>query len=123
MKFVTPYTYKSIPGEVNSGELVTEPGQAFTTREIYERFLVTGRVQGSARLVTYDSDEVQNRDLDFQDNIDRPLDLTDIDEQMNNLYRMRAERIAEAQRQELAKRAASQGVNAESDAVSGSKSE
>lgn len=123
MIFRTPYTYKSLPGEVNSGEMVTEPGQAFTTREIYERFLVTGRVEGSARPVQYDSDEVHNRDLDFQDNIDRPLDLTDIDEQMNNLYKMRAERIAEAQRQELAKRTASQGASEASDAVSSPKGE
>lgn len=123
MKFYTPFDRKKFPGEINSGELITEPGQAFSTREIYERFIRTGRVEGVAKSVLYDTDNVEDSDLDNLTQIDRPLDLTDIDDKMNELYRLRTERIAQAQREELAKRTASQGSSAANDAVSSSKGE
>lgn len=122
MKFNTPFLRNLLPGEINSEEQVTEPGQAFTTREIYERYLVTGRVEGIARRSSYDSDEL-GRDPNPDDLIERPLDLTDIDKKMEELYKMRAERVAKAQKEELAKRTASQGSSAANDAVSSPKGE
>lgn len=90
MKFRTQYGHYHDPGENLSDEIVTEPGQAFTTREIYERFIVTGRVMGVARQVSFDSDTKE--DLSFDDLIPRPLDLTDIDAQIDDLNRMKRDR-------------------------------
>lgn len=88
--FRSPFNVSPDIGETNSHELVTEPGQAFTTREIYERYIVTGRVLGVAREVTFDSDSKE--DLTFDDLLPRPQDLTDIDDQIFNLNQMKKER-------------------------------
>lgn len=65
LNFKTLWNSSPDRGEENSHELITEPGQAFTTREIYTRFLTTGRVMSEARVV-YDSDEL-GREPDFDD--------------------------------------------------------
>lgn len=122
MKIASFFDHFIDNGEVNSGEVITEPGQSFTTREIYERFLVTGRVEG-VRNVSYDDDNVVNNfDLDNPIEED-PIDITDIQSQIDKLYQMRAERMAKAQKEELAKRTASQGASAASDEVSSPKGE
>lgn len=114
MKFRTQYGHYQDPGENLSDEIVTEPGQAFTTREIYERFIVTGRVMGVARQVSFDSDSKD--DVTFDDLIPRPLDLTDIDAEIENLTRMRQQR-EQAYKQALEEekrrkeKAASQGTS------------
>lgn len=69
------------PGERNSGELVTEPGQSLSTREIYERFLNTGRVFGGVRTGEFDSDELGGKEPDFDDiavHQQQAIDLSDI---------------------------------------------
>lgn len=80
--FLTFRTFATInpdKGEVNSGEQVTQPGQSFTTREIYTRFLQTGRVLGEMRNVSYDSDSNENVDFDSYDSTQEPdFDLTDV---------------------------------------------
>lgn len=74
------------PGEINSGEMVTQPGQSFTTREIYTRFLQTGRVLGEMRNVSYDSDNNDNVDFDSYDRTQEPdFDLVDATEVKNML--------------------------------------
>lgn len=65
LNFKTLWNSSPDRGEDNSHELITEPGQAFTTREIYTRFLTTGRVMSEARVV-FDSDEL-GREPDFND--------------------------------------------------------
>lgn len=82
MKFRTPFTVSPDRGEINSGEIIVQPGQSFTTREIYERFITTGRVLGASRPVEYDTDKGE---VDFDDYIDRPIDLTDIGDQLEKL--------------------------------------
>ena len=64
--FKTMYNTSPDRGEELSNEIVTEEGQAFSTREIYVRFLRTGRVEGMARNVVYDSDEL-GREPKFED--------------------------------------------------------
>lgn len=122
MKIDSFFSHSIDKGEVNSGEVITEPGQSFSTREIYERFLVTGRVEG-VRNVSYDDDKVVNNfDVDSPLEED-PIDITDIQSQIDKLYQLRAERLAKAQQEELAKRTASQGASVASDAVSSLKGE
>lgn len=95
MKFNTPFEHEKFTGEINSGELVTEPGQSFTTREIYTRYLVTGRVEGMGRRVSYDSDELKN-EPGFDDNVtpkDAAVDpLTAYSEARDNLEREESKR-------------------------------
>ena len=87
-KFDFKTQWNSVPedGEKLSYELVTEPGQSFTTREIYERFLTTGRVMSEARVV-YDEDEL-GREPDFSDfdvTQDGSFDLSDVTEKRSNI--------------------------------------
>lgn len=94
LKFRTQYDLTPDDGEINSGEMITQPGQSFTTREIYERFLVTGRVEGCARPVVYDSDELGS-DPGFDDydvTQDGSLDLSDVTEHNNLLSNSAAQR-------------------------------
>lgn len=93
-KFRTQYDIIPDDGEVNSGEMVTQPGQSFSTREIYERFLVTGRVEGCARPVVYDSDELA-RDPGYDDydvTQDGSFDLSDVTEHNGMLSNVAAQR-------------------------------
>lgn len=93
-KFRTQYDLIPDEGEVNSGELVTQPGQSFTTREIYERFLVTGRVESCSRPVVFDSDEL-GRDPgfdDYDDTQDGAFDLSDATERKDMLSNTSAQR-------------------------------
>lgn len=90
MKFNTQFEHSEFVGEVNSGELVTEPGQAFTTREIYERYLATGRVIGGIQPLPTDEDELgkepgfndldetQSPEFSKLDAIDRSRDLSNL---------------------------------------------
>lgn len=90
MKFNTQFKHSEFVGEVNSGELVTEPGQAFTTREIYERYLATGRVIGGIQPQSTDEDELgrepgfddidesQSAEFSKLDAIDRGRDLSNL---------------------------------------------
>lgn len=82
------------PGEKNSGEIVTEPGQALTTREIYERFLHTGRVFGGVRIGEFDSDEI-GKEPSFDDlalHQQQALDITDVHEASCGLVDVRKKR-------------------------------
>lgn len=82
------------PGEKNSGEIVTEPGQALTTREIYERFLHTGRVFGGVRTGEFDSDEI-GKEPNFDDlalHQQQALDITDIHAASTGLVDVRKKR-------------------------------
>lgn len=82
------------PGELNSGEKVTEPGQALTTREIYERFLHTGRVFGGVRTGEFDSDEI-GKEPGFDDlalHQRQALDITDVQEVSRDLIDVRKKR-------------------------------
>ena len=47
IEFKTLWNSSPDRGEENTHEIVVEPGQAFTTREIYTRFLTTGRVMSA----------------------------------------------------------------------------
>ena len=90
MKFNTQFEHPDFKGEFNSGELVTEPGQALTTREIYERYLATGRVIGGfipqfsdeeelGKEPGFDDyDETQSADFSKFDAIDRGRDLSNL---------------------------------------------
>lgn len=96
--YVFKTQFNAIPdkGECNSGELVTEPGQSFTTREIYARFIQTGRVISSARAVQYDSEEL-GRSPDFEDYDDtqRPdFDITDAEKHQAYLTNQETQRKA-----------------------------
>lgn len=94
LRFSTMYDHRFFEDEVNSGELVTEPGQSFSTREIYTRFLQTGRVLGEARPVIYDSDELgRNPTLDDYDVTQSPdFDLSDVSEHSSALTNLNAQR-------------------------------
>lgn len=94
MKFRTQYDHEIDPGEKNSHELVTEPGQSFTTREIYERFIRTGRVEGMGRPVVFDEDELGRQpDFDDYDVTQRPdFDLSDASNHTADLTQVRSQR-------------------------------
>lgn len=107
MKFRTQFEKREYKGESYDGILmVTQPGQSFTTREIYERFLVTGRVAGTVRQSVYDSDEL-NREPDFDDydETQRPdFDLSDVTSHRDGLTN------SELQRKEINRLAANYAV-------------
>lgn len=100
MKFNTQFEHTEFIGEVNSGELVTEPGQAFTTREIYERYLATGRVVGGIQPQPTDEDELgkepsfddldetQSPEFTRLDALDRSRDLTNVRSQREAIVQL-----------------------------------
>lgn len=93
--FSTMYRHRKFDDELNSGELVTEAGQSFTTREIYTRFLQTGRVLGEARPVVYDEEELgrepQINDYDVTQSPD--YDLSDVSEQSSAISNLSNQRM------------------------------
>lgn len=76
MKWVNHFNYKPSPGEVNSGELKTIPNEAYTVRELLEKY-ATGIQIDLERNVDYiDEGDFGTKRL-F---ISKDADLTDIDE-------------------------------------------
>lgn len=78
MKFITQYEYEPLPGEVNTGEIITLPDEALTIEQLFKK-AVQGTLPVTDNGLVYDEREIESDDaflndlssLNFQDPIDR----------------------------------------------------